>query len=139
MSLESFEHNGSNIENILNLGWAKTLNLCCVIIWSTYVQRKEIFDNFMISLADKTEKSLWLTSQLRVIIESVWHIVASRSLVQKERLGVCDYEILQINQFTETLSIHVLTKSWVLTIDYFLRNIIKLSTVMPDLYHMHEF
>ena len=41
------------------------LNLCCIIISSTYVQRKHIFDNFMISLQDKTENSLWHSSQLK--------------------------------------------------------------------------
>ena len=32
--------------------------LCYIIIWTRYVQRKQTFDNFMISLLDKTENSL---------------------------------------------------------------------------------
>ena len=35
-----------------------SVNLFCIIIWSTFVQRKQIFDTFMIILSDKTEKSL---------------------------------------------------------------------------------
>ena len=43
-------------ENSGNL--EQNINLCCIIIWSIYVQRKQIFDKFMISLLDQTENSL---------------------------------------------------------------------------------
>ena len=38
---------------------------------STFVQKKQIFVNFVLSLPNKTEKPLLHSSQLRVIIESV--------------------------------------------------------------------
>ena len=73
--MKTFEHNGKNIsKNIVKLNLEQNINLCCIIILSTYVQRKQIFDNFMIILLDKTENSLWHSLQLKVIIESVWHI-----------------------------------------------------------------
>ena len=59
MLVKAFQNNGKNIsKNILKLNLEQNINLCCIIIWSTYVQRKQIFDNFMLSLPDKTEKSL---------------------------------------------------------------------------------
>ena len=52
------ENNGKNIiKSIAKLNLEQNINLCCVTIWSTYVQRKQIFDNCMISLPDKTENS----------------------------------------------------------------------------------
>ena len=47
-----------NSKNIIKLNLKQNTNLYCIIIWSTYVWRKPIFDNFMISLAHKTENSL---------------------------------------------------------------------------------
>ena len=59
MLVKTFEYNGKNIsKNIVKLNLEQKINLFCIIIWSTYVQEKQIFDNFMISLPDKTEKSL---------------------------------------------------------------------------------
>ena len=56
MSVKTFKNNEKNIsETIVKLSWSKTLNICCIIIWSRYVQRKQIFHNFMISLLDKTK------------------------------------------------------------------------------------
>ena len=56
--VKTFENNGKNIsKNIVKLNLKQNTNLYCVIITSTYVQRKHIFDKFMISLPDKTEKS----------------------------------------------------------------------------------
>ena len=76
MLVKTFENNGKNIsKNIVKLNLGQNVNLCCMIIWSTYVQRKQIFDNFVIILRDKTEKSLWHSSQLRIINESVRHIL----------------------------------------------------------------
>ena len=76
MLLKTFENNGKNIgKNIVKLNLEQNINLCYIISWSTYEQRKQIFDNFMASLQDKTDDSLWHSSQLRVIIESVWRIV----------------------------------------------------------------
>ena len=76
MLLKTFENNGKNIgKNIVKLNLEQNINLCYIINWSTYEQRKQIFDNFMASLQDKTDDSLWHSSQLRVIIESVWRIV----------------------------------------------------------------
>ena len=70
MLVKTFENNGKNIsKNIVKLDLDQNINLCCIIIWSTYVQRKQIFDNFLISLLDETENSH--SSQLRVIIGSV--------------------------------------------------------------------
>ena len=72
MLVKTFENNEKNIsKNIVKLNLKQNNNLYCIIIWSTYVQRKHIFDNFMISLPDKTENSLSDSSQLRVIAESV--------------------------------------------------------------------
>ena len=59
MSVKTFENNGKNIsKNIVKLNLKQTTYLYYIIIWSTYVQRKDIFDNFMISLPDKTKNSL---------------------------------------------------------------------------------
>ena len=65
--MKTFEHNGKNIsKNIVKLNLEQNINLCCI-----YEQRKQIFDNFMIILPGNTENSLWHSSQLKVIIESV--------------------------------------------------------------------
>ena len=59
MSVKTFENNGKNIsKNIVKLNLKQNTYLYYIIIWSTYVQRKDIFDNFMISLPDKTKISL---------------------------------------------------------------------------------
>ena len=125
-----------------NWSCSKTLNLWCIIIWSTYVQRKQIFDNFMISLPDKTENPLWLISQLRAKAESVWNIVFNLNLVitgviHEERSGVCDHEITQImwNLPRQVFSIVVSTESLVLTRNYHLLRITfkLLLTVIPGL------
>ena len=59
MLVKTFENNGKNInENIVKLNLKQNTNLCCITIWSTYKQRKQIFYNFMISLPDKTQNSL---------------------------------------------------------------------------------
>ena len=72
MLAETVENNGKNIsKNTIKLNLKQNTNFYCIIIWSAYVQRKHIFDNFMISLPDKTENSLSDSSQLRVIAESV--------------------------------------------------------------------
>ena len=43
--MKTFEINGKNIsENIAKLNVKQNTNLYCIIIWSTYVQRKHIFD-----------------------------------------------------------------------------------------------
>ena len=43
--LENFENNVRNIsKNIVKLNLKQSTNLYCIIIWSTYVQRKHIFD-----------------------------------------------------------------------------------------------
>ena len=45
MLLKTFENNGKNLsKNIVKLNLKQNNNLCCIIIWSTYVQRKHIFD-----------------------------------------------------------------------------------------------
>ena len=57
--MKTFEHNGKNIsKNLVQLNLEQNINLCYIIILSTYVQKKQIFDNFMIILPDKTENSL---------------------------------------------------------------------------------
>ena len=59
MSLKTFENNGKNIsKNILKVNLKQSIILDCMIIWSTYMQRKQIGDNLMISLPDTTENSL---------------------------------------------------------------------------------
>ena len=59
MLLKTFENNGKNIgKNIVKLNLEQNINLCYTINWSTYEQRKQIFDNFMASLQDKTDDSL---------------------------------------------------------------------------------
>ena len=45
MLVTTFENNGRNIsKNIVKLNLKQNTNLYCIIIWSTYVQRKHIFD-----------------------------------------------------------------------------------------------
>ena len=57
--MKTFEHNGKGIrKKVVKLNLEQSNNLCCIIILSTYVQRKQIFDNFMIILPDKAENSL---------------------------------------------------------------------------------
>ena len=46
MLVKSFETNGKNTKNIVKLNLEQNIK--------SYVQRKQIFDNFMISLPDKT-------------------------------------------------------------------------------------
>ena len=59
MLLKTFENNGKNIsKNIVKLNLEQNINLCYIINWSTYEQRKQTFDNFMASLQDKTDDSL---------------------------------------------------------------------------------
>ena len=59
MSVKIFESNKKNIsKNIVKLNLEQNINLGCIIILSTYVQKKQIFENFMIGLPDKTENSL---------------------------------------------------------------------------------
>ena len=45
-------------QNVNEISWSKMLNLCCINIWSTFVHKKQIFDNFKTSLPDKTENLL---------------------------------------------------------------------------------
>ena len=59
MSMKIFESNKKNIsKNIVKLNLEQNIDLGCIIILSTYVQRKQVFENFMIGLPDKTENSL---------------------------------------------------------------------------------
>ena len=59
MSVKIFECNKKNIsKNIVKLNLEQNIDLGCIIILSTYVQRKQVFENFMIGLPDKTENSL---------------------------------------------------------------------------------
>ena len=45
MLVKTFENNGNNIsKNSVKLNLKQNTNLYCIIIWSTYVQRKHIFD-----------------------------------------------------------------------------------------------
>ena len=56
--MKTFENNGNNIsKNIVKLNLEQNISFCCIVIWSTYVQRKQIFEKFMIILPDKTENS----------------------------------------------------------------------------------
>ena len=56
MLVKTFENNGKNIsKNIVKLNLKQNINFCCIMIWSKYVQRKQIFDNFIVNLPDKTE------------------------------------------------------------------------------------
>ena len=57
--MKTFKNNAKNInKDIVHLNFEQNINLCCIIIWSTYVQRKQIFENFVIILPGKTEYSL---------------------------------------------------------------------------------
>ena len=59
MLVKTFENTGKKIsQNIVKLNLKQNTNLYSIIIWSTYVQEKYNFDNFMIGLLDKTENSL---------------------------------------------------------------------------------
>ena len=54
MLVKTLENNGKNISsNIVQLNLEQ--NNFYINIWSKYMQRKEIFDNFVIILPDKTE------------------------------------------------------------------------------------
>ena len=45
MLVKTFENIGKNIsKNIVKLNLKQNSNLFCIIIWSTYVQRKHTFD-----------------------------------------------------------------------------------------------
>ena len=45
MLVTTFENNERNIKkNIVKLNLKQNTNLYCIIIWSTYVHRKHIFD-----------------------------------------------------------------------------------------------
>ena len=45
MLVKTFENNGKNIsKNIVKLNLKQSNNHYCIIIWSTYVQRKHIFN-----------------------------------------------------------------------------------------------
>ena len=45
MSVKRFENIGKNIsENTVKLNLKQNNNLFCIIIWSTYMQRKHTFD-----------------------------------------------------------------------------------------------
>ena len=45
MLVKTFENNVKNIsKNIVKLNLKQNTNIYCIIIWSTYVQRKHIFD-----------------------------------------------------------------------------------------------
>ena len=45
MLVKTFENIGNNVsKDIVKLNWKQNNNLCFIIIWSTYVQRKQIFD-----------------------------------------------------------------------------------------------
>ena len=58
MSVKTVHNNGKNIsEKIVKMELEKNFNFCCIIIWSTYGQRRQIFD-FLISLPGKTENPL---------------------------------------------------------------------------------
>ena len=58
MLVKTFENNGKNIsKTIVKLNLEQNIK-SLLYIWSTYVQTRQIFDNFMISLTDKTENSL---------------------------------------------------------------------------------
>ena len=46
--MKTFENNGKNISKHLDL--EQNINFCCIIMQSTYVQGKQVFDNFKISL-----------------------------------------------------------------------------------------
>ena len=59
MLVKTVENNVKNIsKNIVKLNLKQNTNIYCIIIWSNYVQRKHIFDNFLISLPDNTDNSL---------------------------------------------------------------------------------
>ena len=67
------EHNGKNIcENILKLKLKENIKYL-VYNHLVYIcaEDAQVSDSFMISLWDKTEDSLWHSSHLRFIIESV--------------------------------------------------------------------
>ena len=72
MLVTTFEHNRRNIsKNIVKLNLKQNTNFYCIII-CLHMWKGNIF---LISVPDKTDKSLWNSSQLRVIFESVWYIV----------------------------------------------------------------
>ena len=56
--MKAFQNNGKNIsENIVKLKLEKNIEFlpCNHLVYITYVQRKQIFDNFVINLPDTTE------------------------------------------------------------------------------------
>ena len=103
--MKTFQNNGKNItENIIKLKLDHLFNLCCIATWSTYVQRKQIFDNFMITydkltLAQFTVKGHNWVSLTYCDFNS--YLVITR-FIHEERLGVCDHEITPLTIFYET-------------------------------------
>ena len=72
--VKTFENDGKNIsKNIVKLNLEQNTNLCCIIIWSTYVQRKKIFENFIMYLQDKPENSIWQELNLYLVITRLIH------------------------------------------------------------------
>ena len=100
--MKTFQNNGKNItENIIKLKLDHSFNLCCIATWSTYVQRKQISDNFMISydklsLAQFAVKGHNWVSLTYCDFNS--YSVITR-FIHEERLGVCDHEITPLTIF----------------------------------------
>ena len=60
MPVKNFGNNGKNIsENTVKLKSEQNIkSLLYIINWSRYGQRRQIFDNFLISLLDKIEDTV---------------------------------------------------------------------------------
>ena len=103
--MKTFQNNRKNItENIIKLKLDHSFNFCCIATWSTYVQRKQISDNFMISydklsLAQFTVKGHNWVSLTYCDFNS--YSVITR-FIHEERLGVCDHEITPLTIFYGT-------------------------------------
>lgn len=75
MLVKIFQNNGRNSKNIVKLNLGRNINFCGIIILPTCVQRKQLVYNFIIILPRKSVTSLCYSSELSVIIQSVWKIV----------------------------------------------------------------
>ena len=75
MSVKAFENNGKNVtQNIVKLKLEQNIK-SLLYNHLVYICAEETdFWHFMMSLPDNTENPLWHSSQLKVVIELVWHI-----------------------------------------------------------------
>ena len=83
----------------------KTSSLWSSFIWFTYVERKQIFENFMIGMPNKTEKLFWHNYTVKAFnfISLEYYDLVTIRFIHEERLDVCDHHITQIRKFVKNM------------------------------------